>query len=84
LAAKLSGGERQLVALARALANRPRLVLADEPTGSVDTSTGQRLLNFLFADGEKTQASMVLVTHDPAVAARAHRVLLMRDGRLPA
>jgi putative ABC transport system ATP-binding protein len=84
LAAKLSGGERQLVALARALANRPRLVLADEPTGSVDTATGQRLLDFLFADGGKTQASMVLVTHDPAVAARAHRVLLMRDGRLPA
>lgn len=84
LAARLSGGERQLVALARALVNDPRLILADEPTGAVDSATGQVLLGHLFASQGKEGPSIVLVTHDPDVARRAHRVVPMRDGVLPA
>lgn len=84
LAARLSGGERQLVALARALAHQPRLLLADEPTGSVDSQTGKRLLDFLFAETERLGATVILVTHDLEVARRTHRILPMKDGVLPA
>ena len=78
---ELSGGEMQRVAIARALANRPGLLLADEPTGELDQATGEQivqLLDRLHADG----TAVVVVTHDPAVAARAHRLLRMRDGRI--
>jgi len=82
LATKLSGGERQLAALARALIGGPALVLADEPTGSVDSQTGERILGLLL-DGELTRRStVVLVTHDPKVAARADRIVPMLDGRI--
>ena len=82
LAGSLSGGERQLVAVARALVNRPRLVLADEPTGNVDSETADRLLEVLVGWSVDTGATLVLVTHDPAVAARADRLIRMRDGRV--
>lgn len=81
-ASKLSGGERQLVAVARALVNRPRLVLADEPTGNVDSETAGRLLDVLTGWGRSTGATVLLVTHDPVVAARAERVVHMKDGRV--
>jgi putative ABC transport system ATP-binding protein len=82
LATKLSGGERQLTAVARALIAGPALVLADEPTGSVDSRTGARILGLLL-DGELTRRStVVLVTHDPKVAARAGRTVTMLDGRM--
>jgi len=84
LAAKLSGGERQLVALARALINEPRLLLADEPTGAVDSATGALLLDRLFDHSGAYRPTILLVTHDPAVAARADRIVTMRDGVLPA
>ena len=84
LAARLSGGERQLVALARALANRPRLILADEPTGAVDSATGRLLLAQLLGGDRTPRPTIVLVTHDPAVAAIADRVVAMRDGTLAA
>lgn len=81
LAAKLSGGERQLCAVARALVGRPRLLLADEPTGSVDSANGERILGLLDGWCEESGATMVLVTHDPGVARRAGRIEAMRDGR---
>jgi ABC-type lipoprotein export system ATPase subunit len=78
----LSGGERQRVALARALANDPRLLLADEPTGSLDTAATQRVLSLVESARERRGMTMLIVTYDSAVAARADRVLHMRDGRL--
>jgi putative ABC transport system ATP-binding protein len=78
---ELSGGERQRVAIASALANRPGLLLADEPTGELDRTTGEQiaaLLDRVNADG----TALVIVTHDPALAERCTRVLTMRDGRI--
>jgi putative ABC transport system ATP-binding protein len=82
LISHLSGGERQRVALARALANDPRLLLADEPTGSLDTAATERVLALVEASRERRGMTMLIVTYDAAVAARADRVLHMRDGRL--
>jgi ABC-type lipoprotein export system ATPase subunit len=82
LAAKLSGGERQLTAVARALVNEPRLVLADEPTGSVDSATGARILETLLGWSGRQAATLVVVTHDPAIAARLDRTVHMSDGRI--
>jgi putative ABC transport system ATP-binding protein len=79
---ELSGGERQRVAIARALAHRPALVLADEPTGSLDEENAGRILDVLRHETGARGASLVLVTHDPASAARADRRYSMRDGRL--
>src|SRR5216683_3348421 len=79
-AGRLSGGEQQKVAVARALANRPGLILADEPTGSLDTTAGEGVLNLL-EDLNRRGATVVLVTHDPEVARRARRVVRMIDGR---
>lgn len=81
LATKLSGGERQLCAVARALVGEPRLLLADEPTGSVDSENGERILGLLSGWCRESGATMVLVTHDPNVAKAADRTAPMRDGR---
>jgi putative ABC transport system ATP-binding protein len=81
LATKLSGGERQLAAVARALVGEPRLLLADEPTGSVDSENGERILGLLSGWCRESGATMVLVTHDPNVAKAADRTAPMRDGR---
>ena len=78
--AQLSGGEQQRVALARALAPRPRLLLADEPTGNLDGETGERVMDLLFSLSEGM--TLVLVTHDAALAARCGRVIGIRDGRV--
>lgn len=77
--ATLSGGERQRVAIARALANEPPLLLADEPTGALDSKTGADIMG-LIQDLNRGGATVVLVTHDEQVARRAHRILRMRDG----
>jgi putative ABC transport system ATP-binding protein len=76
---RLSGGEQQRVALARALVKRPRLLLADEPTGNLDSASGTRVMDLV--DGVRaTGAAVVLITHDPDLAARASRRLALRDG----
>lgn len=79
---QLSGGQRQRVAVARALANNPPLVLADEPTGSLDTTSGQDLLELLRKLNRTQGTTFVLVTHDPAVARQTRRVIVMADGRI--
>lgn len=79
---KLSGGERQIVAVARALISRPRLVIADEPTGSVDSKTGERILAALAEWSRETRGTLVLATHDRTVAAWADREVCLLDGRV--
>jgi len=79
---ELSGGEMQRVAIARALVARPPLILADEPTGNLDSVTGAEVLDVLTTQVRQDGASLVLVTHDPAGAALADRVVMMRDGRI--
>ncbi len=82
--AQLSGGEQQRVAIARAFAPRPRLLLADEPTGNLDRVNGERVMDQLFALNAEAGTTLVLVTHDPVLAARCQRRLRLEDGRLEA
>ena len=82
LPAQLSGGEAQRTAIARAVVHDPVLLLADEPTGNLDTANGRRIVELLREVNRSSGAAVLLVTHDPAVAAAAERVLEMRDGRL--
>jgi putative ABC transport system ATP-binding protein len=79
---QLSGGEQQRVALARAFATSPSVLLADEPTGNLDSATGQGVLEMLSTLHEGSAATLVLVTHDPAVARLADRLVYLRDGRI--
>lgn len=81
---ELSGGEQQRIAIARALANRPSVVLADEPTGDLDTATGQQVLTMLLEMSKQENTTVVVATHDPAVLDMADRTLRMRDGRIVA
>jgi putative ABC transport system ATP-binding protein len=82
---KLSGGEQQRVAIARALANEPHVLLADEPTGNLDSATGSEIMDLLLSlSGHDQQRNVIVVTHDAEVAGRAQRVLRMQDGRLVA
>ncbi|HEV8306470.1 MAG TPA: ABC transporter ATP-binding protein [Methylomirabilota bacterium] len=80
--AQLSGGEQQRVALARAFANRPALLLADEPTGNLDSATGSQVIELLLAWNRERGSTLVLVTHDPALSRNADRVIELRDGRV--
>lgn len=80
--AQLSGGEQQRVALARAVSLKPRLLLADEPTGNLDGATGRQVIDMLFGLQRRNEATLVLVTHDEKLAAKADRVVRMADGRI--
>jgi putative ABC transport system ATP-binding protein len=80
--AQLSGGEQQRVAVARALAPRPQIVLADEPTGNLDGSTGEHIIELLFDLQRRRQATLVLVTHEMGLAGRCGRVVRMADGKV--
>jgi putative ABC transport system ATP-binding protein len=77
---QLSGGEQQRVALARAIAPKPKLLLADEPTGNLDHDTGERIIELLFRLREQVGATLLLITHDPSLARRCDRTLRMADG----
>ena len=80
--AQLSGGEQQRGAIARALAPRPPLLFADEPTGNLDAATGQAIVELLFARRAETGATLVIITHDPALADRCERVITLMDGQI--
>jgi len=79
---ELSGGEQQRIAIARALANRPNVILADEPTGDLDTKTGSEVVRILHETSKKENATVIVVTHDPMIAEKADRILEMRDGQI--
>ena len=79
---QLSGGEQQRVAVARAVARRPDLLLADEPTGNLDSATGKQIIDLLVGLNRRLGCTLVLVTHDAELAAHADRVVTLRDGRI--
>jgi len=79
---ELSGGERQRVAIARALVNDPEVILADEPTGNLDSKTGKQVMEFLKDLNRKEKKTIVLITHDAAIAKFADRIVVLRDGRI--
>lgn len=81
---QLSGGEQQRVAIARAFCGEPRILFADEPTGNLDTTTGQQIIELLFDLNRAQNTTLILVTHDPQLAARCTRTLTLREGRLDA
>ena len=77
---QLSGGEKQRVAIARAIVNNPQIILADEPTGNLDSKSGKDVMDFLYDLWQKTGITVIIVTHEPVVASYAERVLHIRDG----
>ncbi|MCK5044794.1 ABC transporter ATP-binding protein [Candidatus Parcubacteria bacterium] len=80
--AELSGGERQRVALARAFANDPEVIIADEPTGNLDSTTGKMIMEFLKTFHEKRGKTMIIVTHDPKIANYAEKIINIKDGQI--
>jgi putative ABC transport system ATP-binding protein len=79
---KLSGGEKQRVAIARALANNPEIILADEPTGSLDSQIGREVIEILCEAAAQSNKTVIIVSHDPRIKGYAHRILQMEDGQI--
>ncbi len=79
---QLSGGEQQRVAIARAFASKPRILFADEPTGNLDSKTGEQIINLLFKLNQEHHSTLILVTHDQRLASRCNRVIQISDGAL--
>lgn len=77
---QLSGGEQQRVAIARAMASRPSIIFADEPTGNLDGATGEKIIELLFERQKATNATLLIITHDPELAKRCDRIIELRDG----
>ena len=79
---QLSGGEQQRVAIARALSNEPKIILADEPTGNLDSSTGRTVIDLLLSINQTRGTTVIVVTHDPDIASMADARVSLRDGRV--
>ena len=82
LPTELSGGERQRVAVARSLANDPEVIIADEPTGNLDTKTSMSIIDLLYNLNKNTKKTIILITHDPVVARQASRIITVEDGNI--
>jgi len=81
-ASDLSGGQKQRVCIARALINNPKIIFADEPTGNLDSKTGQKIEDLLFKLNKEHDITLIVVTHDPDLAARCDRQVIMTDGKV--
>jgi len=79
---ELSGGQKQRVAIARALMNNPSFLLADEPTGALDSKTGKEIMELIVDLNKKEGKTILMVTHDPTIAERAHRIIRLQDGKI--
>jgi putative ABC transport system ATP-binding protein len=79
---ELSGGQKQRVAIARAMANDPAIILADEPTGALDTKTGRLVMDLFHKLNREQKKTIVLITHSPELASETHRIINIRDGRI--
>ena len=80
--AQLSGGERQRIAIARALANDPEIILADEPTGNLDSTTGKKIMEMFIDLHKKEKKTLIMITHDPLIANYADKIYLLKDGKI--